>query len=233
MDHVPFADELRLLLPDDVPFRQELIAGAARHLDLIVEANLHFNLTRIVSPREAAIKHVVDSVLPWRLFQDAVHVADAGSGAGFPGIPLALVLPQTRFTLLESTQKKARFLESVVRDLKLPNVEVRPQRAEEWLNTHPVAIVTARAVAPLSRAASLFAPALRSGARVLFYKGPDAAAEIADAAPETAKRQLRMRVIDRYELPDSVGTRTIVEMRRVAETDSRMTRHGATDLRVR
>lgn len=210
-----FAGELRLLLPDDLPFREESIAGAARHLDLIVEANRHLNLTRIVNPREAAIKHVVDSVLPWRLFQDAGHVADAGSGAGFPGIPLALVLPQTRFTLLESTQKKARFLESVVRELKLPNVEVQAQRAEEWLNTHRVAIVTARAVAPLSRAASLFAPALRSGARVLFYKGPDAATEIADAAPETAKRQLRMRIIDRYELPDSLGTRTIVEMKRV------------------
>jgi 16S rRNA (guanine527-N7)-methyltransferase len=154
-------------------------------------------------------------VLPWRLFQGAGHVADAGSGAGFPGIPLALVLRETRFTLLESTQKKARFLESVVRELKLPNVEVGAERAEEWLSTHRVAIVTARAVAPLNRAASLFAPALRGGARVLFYKGPDAATEIAEAAPETAKRQLRLRIIERYELPDALGTRTIVEMRRV------------------
>jgi 16S rRNA (guanine527-N7)-methyltransferase len=213
---VPFADELRQLLPANLPFREACIAGAARHLDLIVEANRHFNLTRIVSPREAAIKHVVDSVLPWRLFEGADHVADAGSGAGFPGIPLALVLPQTRFTLLESTQKKARFLESVVRELALPNVEVRAERAEEWLNTHRVAIVTARAVAPLNRAASLFAPALRGGARVLLYKGPDTAAEIADAAPETAKRRVRLRVVERYELPDALGTRTIVEMARVA-----------------
>jgi 16S rRNA (guanine527-N7)-methyltransferase len=213
---VPFADELRRLLPADLPFREECIALAARHLDLIVEANRHFNLTRIVDPREAAIKHVVDSVLPWRLFRAAAHVADAGSGAGFPGIPLALVLPQTRFTLLESTQKKARFLESVVRELALANVEVRAARAEEWLNTHRAAIVTARAVAPLSRAAALFAPALRGGARVLLYKGPDAAAEIAEAAPETAKRQLRLRIIERYELPDALGARTIVEMKRVA-----------------
>jgi len=212
---VSFADELRQLLPADLPFREECVAGAARHLDLIVEANRHFNLTRIVNPREAAIKHVVDSVLPWRLFRDASHVADAGSGAGFPGVPLALVLPGTRFTLLESTQKKARFLESVVRELKPGNVEVRAERAEEWLNTHRVAIVTARAVAPLSRAAALFAPALRGGARILCYKGPDATTEISEAAPETAKRQLRLRVIDRYELPDALGTRTIVEMRRV------------------
>ena len=183
---------------------------------MIVEANRHFNLTRIVDAREAAIKHVVDSLLPWRLFEGAGEVADAGSGAGFPGIPLALVLPQTRFTLLESTGKKARFLESVVQELALPNVEVRAQRAEEWLKTHRVAIVTARAVAPLSRAAALFAPALRGGARVLLYKGPDAAAEIGEAAAETAKRRLRLRIIERYELPDALGTRSIVEMATVA-----------------
>lgn len=209
-----FADELRQFLPADLPFREECIAGAGRHLDLIVEANQQFNLTRIVSVREAAIKHVVDSVLPWRLFQGAAQIADAGSGPGFPGIPLALVLPDARFTLLESTQKKARFLESVVRRLDLSNVQVRAERAEEWLKSHRVALVTARAVAPLSRAAALFAPALRGGARVLLYKGPDAVTEIAEAAPETAKRQLRLRIIERYELPDEMGTRTIVEMRR-------------------
>lgn len=211
---VPFANELRQLLAADLPFREECIAGAARHLQLIVEANQHFNLTRIVDPREAAIKHVVDSVLPWRLFEGAGQVADAGSGAGFPGVPLALVLPGTRFVLLESTQKKARFLESVVRELGLGNVEVRAVRAEEWLNTHGVDLVTARAVAPLNRAAALFAPALRGGARVLLYKGPDAATEIGEAAAETAKRRLRLRIIERYELPDALGTRSVVEMTR-------------------
>ena len=191
MGDVTFEDELRELLPADLPFRDECIAGAARHLELIVEVNQQFNLTRIVSPREAAIKHVVDSVMPWRLFEGADKVADAGSGPGFPGIPLALVLPGTRFTLLESTQKKARFLESVVRRLELKNVEVAAVRAEEWLTKHRVAIVVSRAVAPLIRGVPLFAPALKGGARILFSKGPDVAAEIAEAAPETNKRQIR------------------------------------------
>ena len=211
---VPFADELRQILPAELPHRDACIAGAARHLELIAETNRQFNLTRIVSPREAAIKHVLDSVLPWRLFEGAVEVADAGSGAGFPGIPLALVLPETHFTLLESTQKKARFLEAAVTALALPNVTVHAVRAEEWLTAHRVDIVTARAVAPLTRAAALFAPALRGGARVLLYKGPDAQTEIAEASAETARRQLRLRITERYELPDSLGTRTIVEMAR-------------------
>ena len=207
-----FADELRELLPADLPHRDDVIAKAARHLDLIVETNQQFNLTRIVSPREAAIKHVVDSVMPWRLFKNAGRVADAGSGPGFPGLPLSFVLPDTRFFLLESTQKKARFLESVVRRLELTNVEVQPVRAEDWLAKHRADIVVSRAVAPLIRGVPLFANALKGGARILFYKGPDAATEIEEAEPETKKRQLRLKVVERYGLPDELGARTVVEM---------------------
>ena len=210
-----FVDELRELLPTDLPHRDDVIVKAAHHLDLIVETNEQFNLTRIVSPREAAIKHVVDSVMPWRLYKNAGRVADAGSGPGFPGLPLSFVLPDTRFFLLESTQKKARFLESVVRRLELTNVEVHPLRAEDWLAKHREDIVVSRAVAPLIRGVPLFANALKGGARILFYKGPDVATEIDEAEPETKKRQLRLNVVERYGLPDDLGARTVVEMVRV------------------
>src|SRR5665213_1638876 len=85
---LPFEDELNDVLPGDLPNRDAVIAGCAHHLDLIVEANRIMNLTRIVSPREAAVKHVLDSVLAWRLFVGTRQILDAGTGAGFPGIPL-------------------------------------------------------------------------------------------------------------------------------------------------
>lgn len=181
---------------------------------MIVEINKVMNLTRILDPREAAIKHIVDSVLPWRLFKNASHVVDAGTGPGFPGMPLALVLPDTRFSLLEATQKKARFVQSVVEDLQIANVEVHPNRAEEWLHRNRADIVTGRALAPLHKAVVLFAPALNAGARVLLYKGPDAESEIAEAMPESRKRQIRCKVVERYSLPDDLGSRTIVELTR-------------------
>lgn len=209
-----FEEELRRVLPEDLPWRGELIEKTARHLALIVEANTHFNLTRITSPREAAIKHILDSVAPWRLFRKAKHILDAGTGAGLPGIPLAIILPEVRFTLSESTQKKAHFVESAVQTLALPNVTVNSRRAEDFLNEQPVDLITARAVAPVIRALALFAPAVRKGARVLLYKGPDAQLEIAEAAQEARKKQVRLRVIERYELPDGLGTRTIIEMAR-------------------
>jgi 16S rRNA (guanine527-N7)-methyltransferase len=205
-----FEDELESVLPPDLPHRANVVKQSAAHLRLIEETNRQFNLTRITGVREAAIKHVLDSVIPWRLFADAKHVLDAGTGAGFPGIPLALVLPDTRFTLVESTQKKARFVEAAAAALKLSNVKVRADRAEDLAVGS--GIITARAVAPVSRALGLFGPALKSGATLLLYKGPDVEQEIAEATPDAAKQRLRMRVVLRYELPDSLGIRTIVEI---------------------
>ena len=207
-----FVQELSQLLPDDLPNREQCIAAAARHLELIVETNQYFNLTRILNPREAAIKHVLDSVLPWRLFAGAKHVADAGSGAGFPGIPLSLVLPDTQFTLLDSTQKKAAFIAATVETLQLPNVTVLPDRAEAYLANHQVDIITARAVAPITRAIPLFAPALRKGARLLLYKGPDAENEILEAKREPKNVKWKMQVVFQYELPDAMGSRSIIQI---------------------
>ena len=207
-----FEQELNRVLPADIPNRDFLIAKAARHLALIVEANQFLNLTRIVSPREAAIKHVLDSVLPWRLFAGAKHVVDAGTGAGFPGIPLSLVLPDTRFTLAESVQKKARFVESAVAALELSNVTVAALRAEELMRDARVDIITARAFAPLPRTLELLGPAVRKGARALLYKGPDVDQEIAEAQRESKKFRVRIGVAMRFALPDAMGSRTIVEI---------------------
>jgi 16S rRNA (guanine527-N7)-methyltransferase len=209
---VSFEEELNQVLPADLPHRDIVVVKAAQHLSLIEEANRHFNLTRITGPREAAIKHVIDSVMPWRLFAGARHVLDAGTGAGFPGIPLALVLPDVRFTLAESIQKKARFVDAALAQLALPNVANAARRAEEIVCAGDFDIITARALAPISRALALFAPALKARTRMLLYKGPDVEQEIAEAAVEARKRRVRMEIVMRYTLPESQGTRTIVEI---------------------
>jgi 16S rRNA (guanine527-N7)-methyltransferase len=205
-----FEQELNAVLPADLPNREAVVAGGAAHLEAIEEANRHFNLTRITSPREAAIKHVLDSVLPWRLFSGAIHVLDAGTGAGFPGIPLALVLPHVRFTLADSTQKKARFVDSAVASLGLQNVTVAPKRAEELTAD----LITARAMAPLAKALDLFAPALKRGTKLLLYKGPDAGREIDEAAVAARKLRVEMEIVMTYDLPEGAGTRTIVKVSR-------------------
>lgn len=211
---VSFADQLNRYLPLDLPHREACVEKGALHLERIVETNQQFNLTRIVDPREAAIKHTVDSLLPWKLFAGTRRIVDAGSGAGFPGIPLAIALPECDFVLLEATQKKARFLAEAVEALDLQNVEVYAERAEDWFKQNRAPLFTARAVAPLDRALTLFGPALRAGARALLYKGPDADAEIAGAE----KANFRVRVVERYDLPEAMGTRTMVEVRYTGRT---------------
>jgi 16S rRNA (guanine527-N7)-methyltransferase len=212
MSDTDFSLYLNQVLPADLPHRDTVILKGAQHLALIEEANRHFNLTRITDPRDAAIKHVLDSVMPWRLFAGARHVLDAGTGAGFPGIPLALVLPDVRFSLAESIQKKSRFVDSALAQLALPNVVNSARRAEEIVRGEVCDIITARALAPITRALALFSPVLKTPTRMLLYKGPDVEQEIAEAAAEARKRRVRMQVVMRYELPDALGARTIVEI---------------------
>ncbi len=208
-----FQPELVQILPDDLPLRELVIQKAALHLDCIVAANEYMNLTRITNPREAAIKHVLDSVIPWRLFADARKVLDAGTGPGFPGIPLAIVLPQTRFLLAESIQKKARFVDSVLTELQLPNASISAERAEELGRDGGIEIITARALAPVTRVLGLFAKQLKAGAKILLYKGPDAEREITDAGKEAARLRVGMKIAMRYDLPDAMGTRAIIEIK--------------------
>jgi 16S rRNA (guanine527-N7)-methyltransferase len=206
---VQFEEELTRVLPADLPNRDRLIKKAAEHLRLVASANEYMNLTRITSPQEAAVKHVYDSIAPWRHFDKGVRVLDAGTGAGFPGIPLSIVLPHVRFTLSESIQKKARFVDATVESLELPNVHVTSERAEQVATHQHFEAITARAVAPVARIVELFGKQLKGGARLLLYKGPDIDEELAEAH---ACRTVAT-VLDRYELPDGLGTRTLIEIR--------------------
>jgi len=176
---------------------------------MIAAANEHMNLTRIATAREAAIKHVYDSIAPWKYFDGVKRVIDAGTGAGFPGIPLSLVLPHTRFSLIESIQKKARFVDSAVDSLELANVHVVAQRAEERALACRPEVITARALAPLSRILDLFREPLKRGARLLLYKGPNVESELA----EVNGHRVSARILCRYELPDGCGSRTLIEVK--------------------
>lgn len=204
--------ELETILPADLPNRERVVFGAARHLQLVSGMNEVMNLTRISTPRDAAIKHILDSVLPWKLFASVKSVLDAGTGPGFPGIPLALTLPDTRFTLAESTGKKARFVESVIADLEIPNARVLPERVEDIGKRDQFDIVTARAFAPMPKALKMLAPLLKKGTRALLYKGPDAEAEIAEAIRNAGIPGLKIEIVMRYDLPDGFGTRNIVQI---------------------
>ena len=200
-----YRTELDRVLPDDLPHRANVVEMSALHLARMALVNQHLNLTRITEPREAAVKHVLDSVLAWRLFEPYAAIADIGSGAGFPGVPLALVFPDKRFLLIESVGKKARFLGEV----DLPNVTVHAVRAEEFLRSARADVLVARAVASCDKLLQLLRPVL-PGRSLLLYKGGDVEAELQEAVAEARRQRREPRVVLRYELPDGAGARSMV-----------------------
>lgn len=169
----------------------------ARYLGMLFVTNERFNLTRI--DRESAwLRHVVDSLTllaPLASIESAANAIDIGSGGGLPAIPLAIARPDIRWTLVEATAKKARFLEAVVARLGLGNVTVLNERAENAARgkmRESFDVATSRAVSGLADLALISVPFLRVGGVMLAIKGERAGEEI-----QAAKQPL-------YELHASV-----------------------------
>jgi 16S rRNA (guanine527-N7)-methyltransferase len=136
----------------------------------LAEWNLRFNLTAITEPGEVVDKHLLDSlaVLP---YLKGLQVADIGSGAGFPGLPLAIVDLDRRYCLVESTGKKVKFLRHAVERLNLPNVEVIQARAEAFKPPRPFDSVIARALGSLADFVRVAGHLAGRGGRLLAMKG--------------------------------------------------------------
>lgn len=144
----------------------------------------------IVGPGEAARiwdRHVLNCGVIARLIPAAGSLVDLGSGAGLPGIVLAMLRPESRVTLLEPMARRAVFLQECVAALSLGNVEVVRGRAEEFAGKLAADVVTSRAVAPLEKLAGLSVGLARPGGRVLAIKGSSATAELARARPVLAR----------------------------------------------
>jgi 16S rRNA (guanine527-N7)-methyltransferase len=139
--------------------------------------------TTVTNPADGVDVHVTDSLeaLALPVLQQAGRIADIGTGAGFPGIPLAVALPAARVDLVESLGRKCAFLARAVEAARTPNAAVVCARAEEW-SARDVDVVTVRAVAPLSVLAEYAAPLLRLGGTLVAWKGVRDAAEEAQGS---------------------------------------------------
>ncbi len=153
-----------------VPLDEATAQRLSRVLDELLKWNRAYNLTAITQPREMLTHHLLDSLSVQR-FLAGRRVIDVGTGAGFPGLPLAIVDPQRHFTLLDSNGKKVRFVAHVVRALGLANVDAVHSRAEAFVPPQPFDTVVARAFAPLPTLVEWVAPLCSPHTRVLAMKG--------------------------------------------------------------
>lgn len=163
-------------------------ADAVRYAELLAEAGVQRGL---IGPREVPRlweRHLLNCAVLSEVVPEGVTVCDVGSGAGLPGIPLALVREDLKITLLEPLLRRTTFLTEVVELLGLDHVTVVRGRAEEVMGTlPPVHVVTARAVAPLDRLATWGIPLLRPYGEMLALKGDTAEEELKSAATALSK----------------------------------------------
>jgi 16S rRNA (guanine527-N7)-methyltransferase len=160
-----------------------------RYLAMLVETNKQFNLTAVDDPGKVWMRHALDALTLVPLLAELpeeAHVIDVGSGGGVPGVPLAICMPQVRFTLLEPTGKKAAFLRSVAETLGLSNVRVLCERAErigqdKARHREKYDAAVARAVGAMNQLAELMIPLVRQGGVILAIKGAKADEELAAA----------------------------------------------------
>jgi len=191
------------------------VASLARHLELVAEANASFNLTTIPEASYISL-HVLDSAAALETLATAPpgEFADLGTGAGFPGIPLA-VLSGRRVTLIESVKKKATFLERVCADLCL-EASVQGVRAEELalVRAAEFAAVTARALSALSSLVELASPLLVDGGLLICLKGAPEEDELSRGDAVGRRCGMRRVVTAPIEVPGVDALRTIVVYRR-------------------
>jgi 16S rRNA (guanine527-N7)-methyltransferase len=171
------------------------------------------DLLGLLGPRELPrlwTRHILNSAVVAELIPEGKTVADIGSGAGLPGIPLAIARPNNHFTLIEPMERRSDWLREIVQELGLTNVNVHRARAEEVGDVFDIA--TARAVSALPKLLRLAVPMVRHGGEVLALKGSKAADEILDA-----KKLQKKLGISGFEIV-STGTKLLAEPTVVVRT---------------
>lgn len=181
----PAAIEARLaegLAQLALPATPEQSNQLLRFLALLQKWNSAFNLTAVENPDDMVVRHILDS-LSCRPFLHGDFVLDVGTGAGLPGIPLAVTDGARRFTLLDSSGKKIRFLRQVLMDIPLGNVELMQSRVEDYRPATLFPTVVCRALSTLGDFAGSCGRLVAPGGRLVALKGREPRAELADLPP--------------------------------------------------
>ena len=161
-----------------IPFDPELPEKLLRYHALLMDWNTRLDLTAVTDEAEMMDRHYVDSLMALRfgLIPRKGRMIDVGTGAGFPGMPLALACPEMQVTLMDAQQKRLTFLQAVIDELQVRNVTLVHSRAEDGarlpLHREQYDLAVARAVAPLAVLAEYLLPYVRVGGSALCWKGP-------------------------------------------------------------
>ena len=195
-----------------------------RYYEFLVQENQKYNLTAITSKEDVFYKHFLDSVLPAEEIEKNAKVIDIGSGAGFPAVPLKIVRPDLKFTLVDSLNKRVNFLNQLFYKINLSDIEAVHSRAEDYIknNREKFDISVARAVASLNTLLEYMVPYLKVGGKCLIYKSQKLEEELLQA--KTAMEILSVKVVKILQYELAGATRKVLVVEKMEKTKEKYPR---------
>lgn len=212
----------RVLLSADKGISAEQAEMFEIYAEMLVKWNEKINLTSIIEPEDIAVKHFLDSISPLWVTDISGNIADIGTGAGFPSIPLKIMRPELHFTLIDSLAKRINFLDKVISELKLDNITLIHARAEDAgrdkLLRGQFDICISRAVANMSTLSELSVPLLKKNGLFIALKGPLADNELKNAKKAINELGGKIEGIKEVDIPKSDLRHKIVIIKKVRQT---------------
>lgn len=214
-------------------YGEERTSMLVEYMDMILEKNQHINLTAVRDRDEALQKHIADSLSCdfMEEYEAAENVIDIGTGAGFPGVPLAIVSPDKKFTLVDSLNKRLRIIDELTGELGIKNVTTVHGRAEDVGNSkehrEQYDICVSRAVASLDVLCEWCLPLVKKGGYFIAYKGENVSRETEDAA--NAIRLLGGKITEIRKVQteeESISGHVLVMIKKVKNTPSKYPRQA-------
>lgn len=213
-----------------IEISQENAKQFYKYMKLLLEWNEKMNLTAITDPEEIILKHFVDSLTIMPYLSNANTILDVGTGAGFPGLPLKILEANKEFTLLDSLNKRITFLQTVISELELKNVQAIHGRAEEYISQKRESydIVTSRAVAKLNVLIEYMLPFVKVGGRCICMKSFEIEGELKKAKKAIEILGGKIEKVDEITLPTTDIKRKIVIIKKIKNTPNKYPRKAGT-----
>ncbi len=190
------------------------------YFNFLVQENQKFNLTAITEENEVIYKHFLDSCLAAKNIKNNSAVVDVGSGAGFPGIPLKILRPDLKITLLDSLQKRVNFLNQLIGLLGLKDIVAVHSRAEDFanINREKFDYATSRAVAQINTLSEYLLPLVKLGGQVIMYKSQRVQEELEQGKNSISTLGGKLRDIQETKLAEIDASRTLVFIDKIKST---------------
>lgn len=197
-----------------------------KYYDFLIEENKKFNLTAITDFEQVILKHFIDSVLPINEIKHNAKIVDVGTGAGFPGIPIKILRDDVDILLVDSLEKRIKFLNELIKLLSLKKIKTLHSRAEDIGNNRETFDVSlSRAVAKVNTLSEYLIPYVKVGGKIIMYKGKNSEEELTEGENAINILGGELEDIKKYYLPEIESERNVIIIKKIKQTNKKYPRN--------